>query len=218
MESITEFFHRLHSLQDLIRWGGLVVLVAIVFAETGLLIGFFLPGDSLLFVAGLVAAQGYLDITTLILCLSAAAIAGNATGYWFGHKVGPRLFARPDSRFFRREHLLKAQAFYEKHGGKAIVLARFIPVVRTFATVIAGAAGMNYRRFLFYNVAGGVGWVVSMCLLGYLLGSRIDNIDRYILPVVGGIILLSVLPAVLHLHRERRSSRTSERPVELVER
>jgi membrane-associated protein len=223
MDVITGFFQRLGSLEELIRWGGYAVLVTIVFAETGLLIGFFLPGDSLLVIAGVAAANGFLDITTLIILLCVAAIAGNAVGYWFGYKVGPRLYARPDSRFFKKAHLLKAQAFYETHGGKAIVLARFIPIVRTFATIVAGAAKMDYRRFMFYNVTGGIGWVVSCCLLGYFLGKRIpaDAMSRYLHVIVAAIIVLSVLPPVLHVLKGRRAARAAREaaaPLEMADR
>jgi membrane-associated protein len=211
MEAISEFFHRLHSLEDLIRWGGLVVLVAIVFAETGLLVGFFLPGDSLLITAGLFAARGDLPIVWLLLSLSLAAVLGDTVGYWFGNKTGPRLFARPDSRFFRREHLLKTQAFYEKHGGKTIILARFVPLVRTFAPVVAGVAGMAYGRFMAFNVWGGIGWVFSMCLTGYLLGRFFPGMDRpgAIEKLILLVIVLSVLPIVFHAHKERRQARTA---------
>jgi membrane-associated protein len=206
MDILREFFQRLNSLEDLIRWGGYVVLVAIVFAETGLLVGFFLPGDSLLVMAGLFAARGNLDISVLILSLCGAAIVGDSVGYWFGKKTGPRLFARPDSRLFKREHLLKTRAFYEKYGGKTIVLARFMPLIRTFAPIVAGVAGMEYRRFVVFNVAGGITWVTSMCLLGYLLGNTIPPkaMDRYVHLVIGGIIFLSILPAIIHVMRERK--------------
>jgi membrane-associated protein len=206
MELLRDFFSRLHSLEELIRWGGYAVLVAIVFAETGLLIGFFLPGDSLLMVAGLFAARGHLDITLLILLLCVAAIAGDTVGYWFGKKTGARLFARSDSRWFKREHLLKTQAFYEQHGGKTIVLARFIPLLRTFAPIVAGVAGMEYRRFVAYNIFGGIGWVTSMTLVGYWLGSQFapDQLDRYLHLIIAGIIALSILPPIVHTVRERR--------------
>jgi membrane-associated protein len=203
MEVLREFFHRLNSLEELIRWGGYLVLIAIVFAETGLFVGFFLPGDSLLVVAGLFAARGNLNLAILVPSLCLAAIAGHMVGYWFGQKTGARLFSRPDSRLFKRGHLLKAQAFYEKHGSKTIVLARFIPVVRTFAPIVAGVAGMEPRRFMVVNVAGGIAWVTSMCLLGYLLGNTIPHVDRYIHVVIGVIILVSILPAIIHLVRER---------------
>src|SRR5207244_243166 len=154
MHFISQFFHHLHSLPDLIHWGGPFVLIAIIFAETGLLIGFFLPGDSLLVTAGLFAATGYLPVGWLLLGLTLAAIAGNTVGYWIGQKAGPPLFSRPDSRLFKRENLLKTQRFYEKHGAKTMVLSRFVPIIRTFAPVVAGVAEMPYRQFMIYNVWG----------------------------------------------------------------
>src|SRR5688500_4981228 len=205
MDIFTDFFHNLRSLDDLIRWGGLRVLIAIVFAVTGLRVGFFLPGDSLLITAGLFAARGDLPIVWLLLSLTAAAIIGDTVGYWFGHKTGPRLFARPDSRFFKREHLLKTQAFYEKHGGKTIVLARFVPLIRTFAPVVAGVAGMPYGRFMSYNIWGGIGWVFSMCLTGYCVGKLFPQINEPggIEKLVLLVVVLSVLPIAWHAYRER---------------
>lgn len=207
MEILREFFHHLQSLDQLIEWGGYTVLVVIVFAETGLLVGFFLPGDSLLVTAGLLAASQRvpLNVWLMMVLLSAAAIVGDTVGYWFGAKTGPPLFSRPNSRFFKRDHLLKAQAFYEKHGGKTIVLARFMPLIRTFAPIVAGVAGMNYSRFIVYNVCGGIGWVVSMLLLGYGLGQRIPNIDQHIEWVIAVVIFLSILPGLIHVWKERRA-------------
>jgi membrane-associated protein len=209
MEALREFWHAISTpegLQGLIEWGGLAVMIAIVFAETGLLVGFFLPGDSLLFVAGFLASLGKLDILWLNVSLILAAIVGDTVGYWIGHKAGPAIFNRPQSRFFRRDHLLRAHAFYEKHGGKTIVLARFIPIIRTFAPVVAGAASMNYRSFVFFNVFGGIGWVLSMTLLGYFLG-RIpwvrDNLEKAVLI----IIVLSISPIVVHWWQARREKR-----------
>jgi membrane-associated protein len=212
MHILRDFFHHLHSLDELIRWGGYLVLIAIVFAETGLFIGFFLPGDSLLVMAGLFAARGDLSLAVLIPSLCLAAITGHFVGYWFGQKTGARLFARPNSRLFKREHLLKAQAFYETHGSKTIILARFIPVIRTFAPIVAGVAGMNYRQFVTVNVVGGIGWVTSMCLLGYLLGNTIPPavMDRYVYLVIGVIIILSILPAIIHVVRDRRAGARHE--------
>jgi membrane-associated protein len=192
------------SLSDLIRWGGYAVLVAIVFCETGLLIGFFLPGDSLLITAGLVAATGVLDIWLLNVLLIVAAIVGDSVGYAIGYRVGPRLFTREDSLLFNRKHLLRTKVFYEKYGGKTIVLARFIPLIRTFAPVVAGIGQMEYRRFLFYNVFGGIGWVVSLTWAGYLLGTLVPDISRYIHVVVVVVIVLSMVPIVVELWKARR--------------
>lgn len=194
MEFLLELASGRYALDDLIRWGGYLILVAIVFTETGLLVGFFLPGDSLLITAGLVAAAGGLDIWLLNALLIVAAIVGDSVGYAIGYRTGPRIFRKEESRWFSRRHLIRTREFYERHGGKTIVLARFIPIIRTFAPVVAGVGQMAYRRFLFYNVFGGLGWVVSLTWAGYLLGQTIPNIDRHIHLVVGVVILLSVLP------------------------
>ena len=190
----------MHSdLSQVIQTVGYIGLFAIVFAESGLFFGFFLPGDSLLLAAGLLASQGELEVAVLLLILPAAAILGDGVGYWFGKRTGPRIFNRDDSLLFRRKNLLAARAFYDRHGGKAIVLARFMPFIRTFAPIVAGAVEMPYRRFLTFNVAGGLLWGVGVTLAGYYLGQAIPDIDRYFLIVVGAVILVSALPAVAHL-------------------
>lgn len=194
------------DLGELIRTVGLVGLFCIVFAETGLFLGFFFPGDSLLFVAGLLAAQGLFPVSVLILVLLVAAITGNMAGYWFGKKVGPKLFERDDSLLFRKAHVRRAQSFYEKHGAKTIMLARFVPIVRTFGPIVAGIAEMNYRSFMMYNVLGALFWTVALTLGGYLFGNLITDIDRYLLPVILAIIIISFLPAVWHIWKERRIS------------
>jgi membrane-associated protein len=201
---IGDLLHWLRDIEGLIRTVGYVGLFAIVFAETGLFIGFMLPGDSLLITAGLIAQRGELNIVWLIVLLFVAAVTGDATGYWIGYRAGPRLFQREDSRFFKRRHLVKAEDFYEKHGGKTIVLARFMPFVRTFAPAVAGAARMPYGRFAFYNLFGGALWILSMTLLGYIVGEAVPNIDLLLLPLLVGIVLLSVAPPAYHLWRERR--------------
>lgn len=202
-----EFFSRLYQFDELIRWGGYTALVAIVFAETGLLAGFFLPGDSLLVTAGLVAAgEGPLHIGWLIVLLSAAAIAGDSTGYALGYHLGPRLFSREDSRFFHKAHLARTQRFYERYGVKTIILARFVPIVRTFAPTVAGVGKMRYPTFLTFNVVGGVGWVASMTLAGYSLGRMVPDIERYLHWVIAAVIILSCLPLVLEWQRARRPS------------
>jgi membrane-associated protein len=208
MHDVSQFFQHLHSLRDLISWGGMVVLVGIIFAETGLLIGFFLPGDSLLVTAGLFAATGTLQIGWLLLALTAAAIAGNASGYWIGRKAGPPLFSRPDSRLFKRENLLKTQRFYEKHGGKTMVLSRFVPIIRTFAPVVAGAAEMPFGPFMLYNVWGAIGWVCSMCLLGYFLGNSVPHVEQHIDKVILVVVALSLLPVAIHAYKERAGLRS----------
>ena len=212
MDLLRDFWHLISTpdgLKQLIGWGGLPVITAIVFAETGLLIGFFLPGDSLLFVAGFLASPAggnLLSIVWLNIILMAAAVIGDAVGYWIGYKAGPAIFNRPQSRFFRRDHLLSVHAFYERHGGKAIILARFMPIVRTFAPVVAGAASMSYRKFAAYNVIGGIAWVCSMTLLGYFLG-QIEWVQKNLEKVVVLVILLSVSPIFVHYlqHRRRRT-------------
>jgi len=193
-----------YSLDDLIRWGGYLVLFAIVFTETGLLVGFFLPGDSLLITAGIVAAAGGLNIWWLNLVLIVAAVSGDSVGYAIGVRLGPRLFTRPKSLLFNPRHIERTRAFYARHGSKTIVIARFVPIVRTFAPVVAGVGQMEYRRFIFYNVAGGVGWVTSMTWAGYGLGRAIPNVAGYIHLVVGIVIVLSVIPILIEIVRERR--------------
>ena len=193
-----------YSLDDLVHWGGYVVLVVIVFTETGLLVGFFLPGDSLLITAGLVAATGHLNIWWLNGLLIVAAVLGDNVGYAIGRRLGPRLFTRPKSLLFNPRHVERTRAFYARHGAKTIVIARFVPIVRTFAPVVAGVGQMEYRTFVFYNVAGGVGWVTSMTWAGYLLGQVVPNIGERIHIVVAVVIVLSVIPIVVELVRERR--------------
>jgi membrane-associated protein len=204
MEFVVDLLVGNSSLDDLIRWGGYIVLVAIVFTETGLLIGFFLPGDSLLVTAGLVAGAGGLNIWWLNGLLMAAAIVGDSVGYAIGFRTGPRIFTREDSLLLNRRHLIRTREFYERYGGKTIVLARFIPIIRTFAPVVAGVGQMVYRRFLFYNVFGGIGWVASLTWVGYLLGQKIPNIHQHVHLVVAIVVLLSVLPIVSELIKARR--------------
>ena len=197
------------ALFELIRWGGYVALVGIVFAETGLLVGFFLPGDSLLITAGLVAATGTLDIWTLSVLLTVAAVVGDSTGYAIGHRAGPRLFTREESRWFARRHLVRTHEFYERHGGKTIVLARFIPIIRTFAPVVAGVGQMEYRRFVAYNVVGGVAWVWGLLWAGYLLGQSVPDIGRHVHLVIAVVVVLSLLPIGLEYWKARRSRRAA---------
>jgi len=190
------FFHI--DLQQLIITVGYLGLFAIVFAESGLFFGFFLPGDSLLITSGLLASQGYLNIVVLVFLLSIAAISGDSVGYWFGRKVGPRIFKKENSLLFNKKHLIEARKFYEKHGGKTIYLARFMPFIRTFAPIVAGVGKMHYPRFLFFNVTGGISWIFGISLLGYFLGSSFPEIDKYIIQAVAIIVFLSVLPGLIH--------------------
>ncbi len=178
---------------------GYVLLTAIIFAESGLFFGFFLPGDSLLFTAGFLASQGFFNIAILTFLMATAAILGDSVGYWFGKKVGKKLFVvKEDSRLFKKKYLVEAHKFYEKHGGKTIFLARFIPAVRTFAPIVAGAADMTYRQFLSYNVFGGLVWGAGLTLGGYFLGRMIPSADKYLLPIIIIIVVASVLPGVWH--------------------
>ena len=200
----------MHNLQDLIHWGGYLVLFLIVFAETGLLVGFCLPGDSLLVTAGLIAAVDHqLNIGILIALLSAAAIIGDSVGYALGFKFGPKIFNKEDSLFFHKDHLIRAQKFYEKYGNKTIVLARFVPIVRTFAPTVAGVGRMNYKRFLVYNIAGGILWVASMTLTGYCLAQAIPDIEKKIHWVILIVIFLSFLPLVHEWNQARKQKKTS---------
>ena len=202
---------------EVIKTVGYAGLFAIIFAESGLLIGFFLPGDSLLVTAGLLIATGVvqLDLLTLNLLLIPAAIIGDAVGYWIGRRAGEALYSRPDSRFFKRKHLLRTQAFYERHGGKTIVMARFVPIVRTFAPVVAGVAGMSYGRFAAFNIFGGLGWIISMTCLGYFLGTAIPGLDQHIELLALVIIAISLLPLLIEYIRHRRSGEpASEAAVE----
>ena len=209
MDFIQQYLPWLPSVGEIIRWGGVLAITLIVFAETGLLVGFFLPGDSLLVTAGVFAANGDLSLTSLLTIVPLAAIVGDAVGYQIGKRAGSALYSRPDSRFFRRSHLLKAHAFYEKHGGKTIVIARFVPIIRTFAPTIAGAADMSYRKFATYNIAGGIGWVLSMVLLGYALGRSVPDLEKHIHIVIAVVILLSIAPPVVEVIRHRREQARS---------
>lgn len=190
------------DLVGLIQTIGLLGVLAIVFAESGLLVGFFLPGDSLLFTAGFLASQNFLDIRLLVAGCFVAAVAGDSVGYAFGHKVGKRLFHRKDSIFFHRDHLEKARIFYEKHGKKTIILARFLPVVRTFAPIVAGMGDMHYPTFLAFNVIGGALWAIGLTLSGFYLGKSIPDVDKYLLPIILVIIILSVLPTAIHILKD----------------
>jgi membrane-associated protein len=206
MEAILHFLGNIHTpegIEALIRSGGLLVLIAIVFAETGLLAGFFLPGDSLLVTAGLLCSRSLsggepiLNIWTVNLTLMAAAVIGDQVGFWLGRKSGPKIFNRPDNRFFKKKYVMEAHAFYEKHGGKAIILARFVPILRTFVPFVAGVADMSYRRFVAFNIFGGIGWVLSMTLLGYFLGQSPLGEKLHLIILV--VIFVSILPMIIGL-------------------
>jgi membrane-associated protein len=197
MDFISEFFHKLLNIKELVSWAGYPGLAMIIFSETGLLVGFFLPGDSLLVTAGLFAAAGYFDIRLLIPLLLVAAIIGNATGYSIGKKSGQTLYSREDSRFFKKQHLINTKAFYDKYGGITIVMAQFMPFARTFAPVVAGIAEMKYTKFASFNIIGAVLWVPGMLLIGYFLGSTIPNIDKNIHYVIIAVVFISLLPGIV---------------------
>jgi membrane-associated protein len=204
-KSLTNPEGLIHLLSQVITgWWGYALLASIVFSETGLLVGLFLPGDSLLFTVGVVAGAGQLDIVRICVLLAAASIIGDQSGYFLGYRTGPRIFARKDSRFFKQEYVTRTQEFYAKHGGKTLIYAKFVPIVRTFAPFMAGVGKMPYSRFLSFNVFGGLGWVVLMTLGGYYLG-EIPVIRRNFEKAVIGIVVLSVLPLVIHYLQSKRT-------------
>jgi membrane-associated protein len=214
MHLIAELIHRIRDVQGIIRWGGMAAIVAVIFSETGLLAGFFLPGDSLLVAAGVFctsadpATPPLLNIVWLNLLAMVAAIVGDTVGYWIGAKSGPALFTREKSLLFSKKHLLRTQAFYEKHGGKTVVLARFMPFARTFAPVVAGIGKMSYRRFVSFNVFGGIGWVLSMTMLGFTLGKLYPAITEQVDKLAIVIIFVSLLPGIIsYLVNRKKASK-----------
>jgi membrane-associated protein len=213
MHQLLDLFHRIYDVQGIVRWGGLIALVAIIFSETGLLVGFFLPGDSLLVTAGLFCTSAnpdqapLLNIVTVNLAVMAAAILGDTVGYWIGAKSGPRLFSREQSLLFSKKHLLRTKEFYERHGGKTIIIARFMPFVRTFAPVVAGIGRMNYRRFVSFNVIGGIAWTLSMTLLGFTLGKVYPPITKQIDKVIIVIIAVSLIPGAIGWLSNRKKAK-----------
>jgi membrane-associated protein len=205
MPDFVELFHRLRDLPALVQWAGYLGLTVIIFTETGLFFGFFLPGDSLLVTAGLLSASGLpLDVFVLGALLNVAAVAGDNTNYWIGRLTGPKIFNRDESLFFRRKHVDQAHAFYARHGPKTIVLARFVPIVRTFAPLVAGVAQMSYRVFLTFSIIGGTAWIWSMLFIGHFLGKYVPGIDRHIELVIMTVIFLSILPGIIGWWKERR--------------
>jgi membrane-associated protein len=204
--SLTDPDRLIHLLATAITgWYGYLLLAGIVFAETGLLVGLFLPGDSLLFTVGVVAGAGQLDIVNVCAMLAIASIAGDQSGYFLGNRTGPAIFSRRDSRLFKQEYVRRTQLFYDKHGGKTLIYAKFVPIVRTFAPFMAGVGRMRYRRFFSFNVFGGLGWVLSMTLLGYTLGG-IPIIRRNFEKAVLLIVLISVLPLLIQALKARRAT------------
>jgi membrane-associated protein len=205
MHSLLDFIRRLRDVQGLVAWGGYLGMSLIVFAETGLLVGFFLPGDSLIVTAGLLAAtSGVVNVYWLGVLLTISSVIGNTVGYAIGAATGPRLFTREDSLLFNKKHLNRAHAFYERHGGRTIILARFMPIVRTFVPVVAGIGQMEYRRYMQYNIVGGVLWIWSMLFIGYFLGRYIPGVDKHIEVVILLVIFVSLLPGMISWWRHRK--------------
>jgi len=203
LQLLENAYHLLTDIKGLIQWGGMILICVIVFVETGLFLGFFLPGDSLLVTAGIFAAAGHLRLGLLLFLVSFCAIAGDQLGYWIGRRAGQALYKRDDSFLFKKRHLERALEFYARYGGKTVVLARFVPIIRTFASPVAGAARMNYRRFLSYDIFGGFLWVWSMVLIGYFLGSSIPNVDKNIHIVIAVVVFLSILPPIIEAMRQK---------------
>jgi membrane-associated protein len=199
------------DVEHLVQSGGILLIGLIVFAESGLLIGFFLPGDTLLFTAGFFAAQGKLSLGWLLAVIVAAAIVGDNVGYTIGKHSGKRIFKKKEGLFFRKQYVDQAQAFYERHGGKTIIIARFVPIVRTFAPVVAGIGQMDRKRFVMFNVIGAFGWGIGVTLLGYFLGTKIPNIDAYIEPVIGGAMLFAFAPTIFHISKDLLKRRRNKR-------
>ena len=215
LHSILHFLQSLYSpegLKELIRSGGAPLVCTIVFIETGFFVGFFLPGDSLLITAGIFSYAGVIPLKWLLLPVMLCAIAGDQIGYWIGRSAGAALYRRDDSFFFRRSHLLRAHDFYEKYGGRAVILARFVPIVRTFCPPVAGAARMPYSRYLLFDIFGGVFWISATILGGYGLGHFIPNIGKYIHLVIAAVVIVSILPAIIGVLRSRRASATPSGP------
>ncbi len=212
MELLKALLHDLYDVRGLIEWGGTLLVCIVVFVETGLFVGFFLPGDSLLVTAGVFAGAGHLRLAELLTLVTLCAIAGDQLGYAIGRRAGAGLYKREDSRFFKRRHLQQAHEFYEKYGGKTIILARFVPIIRTFCPPVAGAARMTYRHYLLYDILGGLLWVWSMVLVGYTVGRTVPNIDQRVHYVIAAVIVLSLVPAAYHAWKARRSRATSDTP------
>jgi membrane-associated protein len=216
MQQLMDLFHRIYDVQGIVQIGGLALIAAIIFAETGLMVGFFLPGDSLLVTAGIYctsanpAEKPLLNIVLLNLVVIVAAIVGDTVGYWIGAKAGPKIFSREKSLFFSRKHLLRTKEFYERHGGKTIIIARFVPIIRTFAPVVAGVGKMSYSRFISFNVFGGIGWSLSMTLLGFGLAHIRPQISKEIDKVIIVIIVVSLMPMVISWLANRKKKAAPE--------
>jgi membrane-associated protein len=207
IEFLKHLLAQLYDVRGLVEWGGTLLVCVIVFIETGMFVGFFLPGDSLLVTAGVFAGAGHMKLAELLSLVSVCAIAGDQVGYLVGWKAGENLYRREDSRVFKKKHLARAHEFYETYGGKTVILARFIPIIRTFCPPVAGAAKMSYRRYLAYDIAGGFLWVWSMVLVGYTLGRTVPNVDRKIHFIIAGVIVISLMPAAYHAWKARSGNK-----------
>jgi membrane-associated protein len=209
MSDLIHWFSQIYNVQEVIRWGGLTIMTIIVFSETGLMVGFFLPGDSLLVTAGMLTFRGDIGTNVWFTCivLSCAAICGNSLGYYIGSKTGPLLFRKEKSLLFNPKHLKTAHDFYERHGGKAIIMAQFVPIFRTFTPVVAGIGSMTYKKFIFFNIIGAIAWVWSMVLIGFFLGRVIPGVDKHIEVVIIVVIVVSLLPMVIHYLMEKRKKK-----------
>ena len=206
VEFLKHILAQIYNVRGLIEWGGTLMVCVIVFIETGMFAGFFLPGDSLLVTAGVFAGAGQLKLGWLLSLVTLCAIAGDQLGYLIGWKAGASLYSRDDSRFFKKRHLQRAHEFYERYGGKTVIMARFVPIIRTFCPPVAGAAGMKYSRYLTFDIVGGFLWVWGMTLLGYTVGKADKNIDKHIHYVIAVVIVASFMPAVIHAWRVRKGS------------
>jgi membrane-associated protein len=200
---IKHLLEQLYNVRGLIEWGGTLLICVVIFVETGLFVGFFLPGDSLLVTAGVFAGAGHLQLAWLLSLVAICAIAGDQLGYWIGRKAGEGLYRREDSLIFKRRHLQQAHEFYERHGAKTVIIARFVPIIRTFCPPVAGAAKMTYRRYFLYDIAGGILWVWGMVLIGYTLGRTVPNVDSKIHYIIAAVIVLSFMPAAYHAWKSR---------------
>ena len=210
IELIRHILHQLYDVRGLVEWGGVLAVCVIVFVETGLFVGFFLPGDSLLVTAGVIAAIGDLKLVSLLIFVTLCAITGDQLGYWIGRRAGMSLYQREDSRFFKKQHLQRAHDFYEKYGGKTVIMARFVPIVRTFCPPVAGAAKMSYARYVAYDVTGGFLWVWGMVLLGYTLVRKIPHVEQKIHYVIAAVIVVSLLPVGIQALRLRTKRNTED--------
>lgn len=205
IEFLRHLLAQLYDVRGLVEWGGTLLVCVVVFIETGMFVGFFLPGDSLLVTAGVFAGAGHMKLAELLSLVTLCSIAGDQLGYLIGWKAGENLYKREDSRFFKKRHLESAHEFYERYGGKTIIIARFVPIIRTFCPPVAGAAKMSYRRYLAYDIVGGFLWVWSMILVGYTLGRTVPNVDKKIHYIIAGVIVVSLIPAAYHTWRARGS-------------